>query len=173
MLLKFIRAKNFGFSGMTFGVMDGLLSVLSILIGLGSVIDKYAIFTAMIIVGFADAMANAAGMRVSQETAMKSTKTQIFRSMILAFFGTFFAVSGLAAPLVFFDIYTATIISTVAGFLLLSGLGVFVGLRRNYGRKDMLRLMSEYIITGIVIIIISRGLGLLFQNPWVVLWLEN
>ena len=173
MLLNFIHKKGYGFSGMTFGIMDGVLAVLSILIGLASVIDKYAIFSAMIIVGLADAMANAAGMRVSQETVVHSTKPQIFRSMLLAFLGTFFVVIILAIPLIFLDISTATIVSTTIGMILLCGLGVFVGIRRLYNKKEMLRLIGEYVITGLIIIFISHMLGLAFQNPWVVLWLRN
>ena len=171
MLLDLIRRKESGFSGMTFGIMDGVLAVLSILIGLGSVIDKYAIFSAMMIVGLADAMANAAGMRVSQETEVRTSKSQIFRSMLFAFMGTFSVVTLLAAPLVLLDMGAATIVSMILGMSLLCGLGVFVSLRRHYNREKMLRLIAEYVITGVFIIIVSHALGIVFQNPWVVLWL--
>jgi hypothetical protein len=158
MLTGFIHKKGFGFSGMTFGVMDGVLAVLSILIGIGSVVDKYTVFAAMIIVGLADAMANAAGMRVSQETTTYSTKSEIFRSMLFAFISTFFVVIALTIPLILFDILTATIISTFLGIMMLSGLGVFVGIRRLYNKKEMLILITEYVITGLAIILISHTL---------------
>jgi hypothetical protein len=173
MLLSFLHKKGVGFSGMTFGVMDGVLTVLSVLIGLGSVADKYAVFSAMIIVGLADAMANAAGIRVSQETVVHLTKKHVFMSMLFAFLGTFVAVISLVIPLIFFSLETTVIVSTVIGMIFLCGLGAFVGIRRMYDRKDTLRLISEYVITGMVIIAISYTLGIVFQNPWVVLWLQN
>lgn len=173
MMFDFIHKKGYGFSGMTFGVMDGVLTVTSVLVGLGPVADKSAVVLAMFIVGLADSMANAAGIRVSQETVVHLKKSQIFRSMLLAFLGTFIVTVALIIPLIFFDMSTSIYVSTFLGILLMIGLGIFVGTRRMYKSHEMLRLIAEYIITAGIIITISHTLGLMYNNPWVVLWLRN
>ena len=127
----------------------------------------------MVVVGLADSMANAAGIRVSQETVVHSTKTQIFRSMVLAFMGTFIATVALTLPLIFLELSSAVFVSTLVGMLFLGGLGVFVSIRRLYNKREMVILIGEYILTGIVIVTISYLLGSYFKNPWVVLWLQS
>ena len=169
MALDFLHKRGVGFSGMTFGVMEGVLAVTSVLVGLGTVANKETVFIAMIIVGTADAMGNAAGIRVSQETVVHTEKKQIFLSMLLAFLSTFIVTLILVLPVMFLDIIAAIIVSLLIGILFMVGLGVFVGTRRKYDSGEMFRLIAEYIITAMIIVGISYTLGLIFTNPWVAL----
>ena len=71
-----------GAQGMTFGVMDGVITTLGVLAGLNVLGDRAIVIAGMLIAGFADSFANAAGIHVSQETEGEHSQRDFFKYLV-------------------------------------------------------------------------------------------
>lgn len=158
------RRKHHGLQGMTFGMMDAIINVVGIIIGLSVMGNKLAVFIAILVAGIANSLGNAAGFHVSEETEGIHTRKEVWTSTILTFLGTFLVTIVLLVPLLFLDLVGAVFTSVSIGIFLLLLLGFIVSRCLNYNRREMLKLMLEYLVMGIVVIIIAYYLGIFASN---------
>lgn len=75
-----------GFQGISFGVMDAVVTVLGVMIGLSVTGNRFVLLIGILTVGVADSFANAAGMHVSEETDIFHTQREVFKSTVYCFF---------------------------------------------------------------------------------------
>ncbi|MBW2977608.1 VIT1/CCC1 transporter family protein [Candidatus Woesearchaeota archaeon] len=145
-----------GMQGATFGIMDGIITILGVMWGLSVTQDKFILVIGILTAGLADSFANAAGMHVSQETEIHHRRKEVWKSTILSFMSTFLVAIALTLPLIFFSVKNALIISALIAVVLLVNLGYFVAEIRN---KKPISLILEYTLMGIVVSVICFGLG--------------
>jgi VIT1/CCC1 family predicted Fe2+/Mn2+ transporter len=162
------RRKAHGLQGMTFGMMDAIINVVGIIIGLGVIGNKLTVFVAILVAGIANSLGNAAGFHVSEESEGIHTREDVWKSTIMAFLGTFFVTIILLLPLLFFSLAGAVLTSVSVGIVLLLLLGFIVSRESGYDTRRMLRLMLEYLVMGVIVIVVAYYLGL-FASTMVIL----
>jgi hypothetical protein len=156
----FRKRKDHGLQGMTFGMMDAIINVVGIMIGLGVMGNKLAIFVAILVAGIANSLGNAAGFHVSEETEGIHTRKEVWTSTVLAFLGTFSVTVMLLLPLLFLNLAEAVASGVSIGIFLLLVLGFVVSRRLKCSRSEMLRMMLEYLLMGVIVIVVAYYLGL-------------
>lgn len=154
------KKKDHGLQGMTFGMMDAIINVVGIMIGLGLMGNKLAVFVAILIAGIANSLGNAAGFHVSEETEGIHTRKEVWMSTVMTFTGTLLVTLALLVPLLVLDLVPAVLTSVSIGILLLLLLGFIVSKCQDYNRTDTIKLMAEYLVMGIVVIIIAYYIGI-------------
>lgn len=152
--------KDHGRQGLSFGVMDGIITVLGVIMGLFSTADKKIIILGALAVGVADAFANAAGIHVSQETKKDHSHETVIKETIYCFIATVVVMLSLIWPYLFFAIGTSTIIVFIVSAAWLVSLGNFVAKTSGRSRK---RLIAEYILIGVTISAVTYLIGLAFS----------
>lgn len=152
-----------GAQGMTFGVMDGVITMLGVLAGLYVLGDKTVVIAGMLVAGFADSFANAAGIHVSQETEGEHTISEVRMSTIMAFLSTIFVTLFLVIPQLILDLYSALLTSIVIGFALIICMGYYVGKGLKKSDKKTERIILEYVLIALVVIGASYLIGLLVR----------
>ncbi|MFC2143956.1 hypothetical protein ACFLQO_01170 [Candidatus Aenigmatarchaeota archaeon] len=160
MLLRRTRKEHHGLQGMTFGMMDAIINVVGIIIGLSVMENKLVVFVAILVAGIANSFGNAAGFHVSEETEGIHTRKEVWLATIMTFMGTFVATMVLLVPLLFLSLAGAVITSVSIGIAMLLLLGFIVSRCSGFGRKKMVKLMLEYLVMGIIVIIVAYYLGL-------------
>ncbi len=70
-----------GSEGIAFGLMDGIITILGVLMGLIIVGDKEVLIIGTLAAGIADSFANAAGLHVSQESIRNGGRIKIWKSL--------------------------------------------------------------------------------------------
>jgi VIT1/CCC1 family predicted Fe2+/Mn2+ transporter len=145
-----------GMQGATFGIMDGIITILGVMWGLSVTQDKFILIIGILTAGLADSFANAAGMHVSQETETHHKKREVWKSTIFSFVATFAVAIILSLPLFFLNAKTAVILAALTAILLLVGLGYFVAEVR---KKNPMYFIIEYTLMGIIVSAICFGLG--------------
>jgi len=145
-----------GMQGATFGIMDGIITILGVMWGLSVTQNKFILMIGILTAGLADSFANAAGMHVSQETEAAHRRREVWKSTIFCFVATFLVAVILTAPLIFFSLKTAIIISALIAVTLLVNLGYFVAEVRH---RKPISLILEYTFIGIAVSVICFGLG--------------
>jgi len=155
-----------GFQGISFGVMDAVVTVLGVMIGLSVTNNKLVLLIGILTAGVADSFANAAGMHVSQETEIHHGTGEVFKSTIYCFFATLITVSILSAPLLLLPLTYSIYISVGIGLSLLVALGYFVSKINN--KFKPYKLAAEYLIIGVsvgaVCYIIGSLVGTVIPN---------
>jgi VIT1/CCC1 family predicted Fe2+/Mn2+ transporter len=146
-----------GFQGISFGVMDAVVTVLGVMIGLSVIDNRFVLVIGILTAGVADSFANAAGMHVAQETEIHHEEREVFKSTIFCFFATLITVLILTLPIIFIQLPYSIYFSAGIGFVLLVSLGYFVS-KINKKFKPY-KLAVEYLIIGISVGIICYIIG--------------
>lgn len=149
---------------MTFGIMDGVITVLGVLAGLYALGDRTVLVAGMLIAGMADSLANAAGIHVSQETEGEHGRREVLMSTLMALLSTLAVTLILVLPHTLLGLYPASLASVLTGLALISGMGFFVGKRLGRGRLKTGGIMLEYVLMALLVIGISSLIGILVRD---------
>ncbi len=137
-----------GFHGLAFGLVDGLITMLGVVIGVAQATggDSKLVVLSGLVAGFANAFGNSIGFYGSElaergehmlEGREPSSMTEVRRSSLLSFIMTILAMLALMVPFVLFsNAYgLAMILAVFIGSGLLFALGLLVG--RLWGRHPL------------------------------------
>ena len=146
-----------GLQGATFGVMEGVIVALGILMGLSATNNRLILLVGIITCGLADALGNAAGFHVSEETEEYHTRREVWKSTILCFLSTIIVFVILAIPVLFLALTQAIIVSGLVGMVMLAFLGYFVN--RTRAKNEALKTIIEYVLMGALVSLVCYWLG--------------
>lgn len=145
-----------GFHGMAFGMVDGLIALLGVVIGVASATNSSEIvILSGVVVGLTNAFGNSIGFYASelaeqgehlQENMEVSSWAEVKRSTVLAFIASLFSVLVLVPPFLFMSTKSAMILSVITSTLLLYALGSLVG---RYSKRSSLKYGFTYVLLGL------------------------
>jgi predicted membrane protein (TIGR00267 family) len=159
--------------GFAFGMTDGIICFLGIIIGVAQATqDPAMVIIAGIVGGVADAFGNSIGFLISQVTEQSiqmhqkenlkqevriHTQSEVIFSGIFSFIATIIALVLLIGPYFFIaDFFTAMFITFILGILALFLLGIYVA---KISGKNKLKLGLLYAIVGITGTILAYTIG--------------
>ena len=144
--------------GLGFGLTSGIITTLGLMMGLSSgTHSKSVVLGGIITIAIADAMSDAFGIHVSEETGTKDSKSQVFEATISTFITKFILGLTFTIPFLLFNLSIATIVCVVYGILLL-GMVTFYEARR---RKDnILRELFIHVGMLIFVLVVTYFVGL-------------
>jgi VIT1/CCC1 family predicted Fe2+/Mn2+ transporter len=146
-----------GIQGLTYGIMDGVLTCLGVIMGLSAAGNKFFLLLAVLSVGLADALADSAAFHVAQETEKHHGKREVRKATVLTFVGVFGGFLLLGIPILFLELSGAIIVSGIMGMVILAGLGYAVArINPKFEKKHQ---MIEYLVMGIVVIAATYFVG--------------
>lgn len=150
-----------GFQGLTFGMMDGIITALGVLMGLSPLGDKFIVFIGILVTGMADSFANAAGFHVSEETEEFHGRVEIWKSTGYCFFATVLMFVAISLPILILPFKTAVWASWIIGTLSLVGVGIIVADIRKMKR---LNITAEYVTMGLIVSAVCYFLSVFVKN---------
>jgi len=152
-----------GFQGVAFGTMDGLITILGVVIGIATATENAgAVIVAGLVAGLANAFGNTFGFYASelaeraehiQEKQRLNSMTETRRSTILAFTHSVGSTIVIVAPFAVLDLNHAIIASLIFALALLFTLGGFVG---KFSHASAVKFGVRYVALGLA------GAGLSF-----------
>jgi VIT1/CCC1 family predicted Fe2+/Mn2+ transporter len=148
--------------GIAFGVMSGVMTILGVLIGLSATGVKEIAGFGILIVGVADAFSDAAGMYVSEESEGVHKQKGLIKSAVGTFTGKLTMLAVLLIPVLLLDLWTGVITSFTIGFVIVAGLGIYIGRDKSLKEKSVLAVKYALIAAGVAVI--SYFVGSLAQN---------
>lgn len=151
--------------GLGFGVSSAIITTLGVVVGIHSSTNlKHAVIAAILIIAFADSMADSLGIYFSEKSRVGSTPKECIIAMISAFFGKFaFALTFLIPIAIFSDLHISIIIDLIYGAILLT----FVTYRMAKEKKEnMLKMIAFHIILAVFVITVSHFIGLWINSKF-------
>ena len=153
------ETKAHGLQGMTFGSIDAIIMVIGIVVGLGTIGDRTAVFVGILIAGIANSFGNAWGFHISEETENIHTRKEVWTSTLMSFSGTFMSTMILIIPVIFLPLTQAIAATVLIGIGMIVLIGLFVGRIRGLGRRGCCKLVLEYVSISMLVIVIAYYLG--------------
>ena len=155
-----------GFQGVAFGTMDGLITILGVVIGIASATQNSGVvIISGLVAGLANAFGNSFGFYASelaeraehiQENQHVSSMTETRRSTLLAFAHSLASTLVVVAPFVIFALMYAMIASLILALALLFALGAVVG---KFSHASPWKFGIRYMLLGLAGAALSYVIG--------------
>lgn len=143
--------------GCSFGLTSGIITTVGLIVGLNaSTGSKNVILGGILVIAVADALSDALGIHVSEESEGHHTAKEIWQSTISTFLAKFIIALTFIIPILTMPLYAAMIMSMFWGLALIAGLSYYVASMYN---RDPWDAVFEHLVITIVVLVVTQLLG--------------
>ena len=143
--------------GFSFGLTSGIITTLGLIMGLHSSTNStLVIIGGILIIAIADAMSDALGIHVSEESENKHSTKEIWESTIFTFLSKFVFALSFVVPVLFLQLSIAIIVCVIWG---LSLIAIFSYYMAKQQKIKPYRVIFEHLIIAIIVIVITHYVG--------------
>jgi len=148
-------------TGLSFGLTSGIITTLGLIIGLNSgTSSKQIIISGILIIAIADALSDALGIHISQES--NTNKQQlIWESTLATFLSKFLIALTFIIPILLFDLQLAIYLNLIWGLIILIILSFYIAKNQN---EKPINVITEHLAITLVVIISTYYIGLWLGN---------
>jgi VIT1/CCC1 family predicted Fe2+/Mn2+ transporter len=142
--------------GLGFGLASGVITTLGLMVGLHSgTQSKIAVLGGILFIAIADALSDALGIHISEESEEKTSKS-IWESTFSTFFCKLIVASTFVIPVLFFPLSEAILVSIIWGAFLLTIFSYYLARQKN---EKPHKVILEHLIIAVLVIIVTHYLG--------------
>lgn len=143
--------------GLSFGVTSGVITTLGLIVGLhSSTHSSSVVIGGILVIAIADAMSDALGIHISEESSRNSTERQIWAATLSTFFAKLIFSSLFIVPFLIFALETAIYVSVVVGIFLIAFFSYFLAKRRKVSPVGV---VFEHVFITILVIFATHWVG--------------
>jgi len=143
--------------GFSFGLTSGIITTLGLMVGLNSSTHlKSVVIGGILVIAIADALSDAMGIHMSEESENKHTPKEIWESTLATFLSKFVFALTFIVPILLFQLSTAIIVSIIWG---LSLLGIFSFYIAREQKTSPWKAVAEHLILAAIVIILTHYVG--------------
>lgn len=144
-------------TGFSFGLTSGIITTLGLIVGLNSSThSKLVVLGGILMIAIADALSDALGIHICEESENKHTAKQIWTSTTSTFLAKFVFALTFVIPILLFSLSTAVIISVIWGLSLLSAFSFYIAKEQ---KAKTWRVVAEHLFIAVAVIIITYYVG--------------
>jgi len=144
-------------TGLCFGLTSGIITTLGLMVGLhSSTRSESIVIGGILIIAIADALSDAMGIHMSEESENKHTPKEIWESTLATFLSKFVFALTFIVPILLFQLSTAIIVSIIWG---LSLLGIFSFYIAREQKTSPWKAVAEHLVLAAIVIIITHYVG--------------
>lgn len=144
-------------TGFSFGLTSGVITTLGLMVGLYSgTHSRLAVFGGILTIAVADALSDALGIHISEESHNTHPPRHIWESTLSTFVAKFSIAMTFSVPVFLLSLDTAIVVSVIWGLCLLAGLS-FVLARLQ--RIRPWTVIGEHLLIGTAVVAITYLLG--------------
>ncbi|MBA5868264.1 MAG: hypothetical protein GDA67_16340 [Nitrospira sp. CR1.3] len=144
-------------TGVSFGLTSGVITTLGLMVGLHSGTHSRAVVIGGILtIAVADAMSDALGIHVSEESKNSGPSKQIWEATLATFLAKFVIALTFVVPVLLRPLDQAVVLSVIWGLLLLAGLSFFVARAQAISPW---KVIGEHLLIAVFVVAISHAVG--------------
>ena len=148
--------------GLTFGIASGVVTTLGLLVGLYSgTHSRLAVLGGILTIAIADALSDAFGMHLSEESSRHNNPPEIWESMGATFLAKLIIALTFAMPVIFLDLKSAVIVSFIWALFLLAAVSLLIAGWRGESR---IHAILEHWGIATAVVIIAYYVGVLIDK---------
>lgn len=149
-------------TGVSFGLTSGIITTLGLMVGLNSgTQSRIAVIGGVLTIAVADALSDALGIHISEESENKHTAKEIWASTFSTFISKFAIAITFIIPVLMLNLPTAIIVSIIWGLSLLS---IMTFRMARSQKKKPFNMIAEHLAIAAVVIIATHFVGMFVSN---------
>ncbi len=146
------------FAGLSFGLTSGVITTLGLLVGLAAGTEsRLAVIGGVITISLADAMSDALGVHISEESRSDYSKSSLWAATLVTFFSKAVVSLTFLAPILTLALDMAVKVSVVWGLSLVCLLSAWIAKRNG---ESMINAVAEHMLIAVIVIVATHVLGL-------------
>ena len=143
--------------GFSFGLTSGIITTLGLIVGLhSSTHSALVVIGGILVIAIADALSDALGIHISEESEIKHSAREIWESTITTFLSKFVFALTFIVPVLLFPLFTAIIISVVWGLSLIVVFSFYMARQENI---KPYKVVIEHLVIAILVIVVTHYVG--------------
>ncbi len=143
--------------GFSFGLTSGIITTLGLIVGLNSgTHSRSVVIGGILIIAIADALSDAMGIHISEESENKHSEREIWESTISTFLSKFVFSGTFIIPILLFQLSVAIFVCVIWGLCLLTVFSLYLAKRQ--GAKPY-RIILEHLAIAVFVIIVTHYIG--------------
>ncbi len=144
--------------GFSFGLASGVITTLGLIIGLhASTGSKMVIIGGILVIAIADAMSDALGIHLAEESSGSHSHREVWQATIATFLSKFIFALTFVIPILIFELHIAIIVSIIWAIALIFGFSFYIA--KQQGNKPW-HTSFEHLLIAVLVIIITHYVGL-------------
>lgn len=144
-------------TGLFFGATSGVITTIGLIVGLNAGTHSVtAVIGGIFVIAFADAMSDALGIHLAEESDPNATTQHIWAATISTFLAKFFFALSFAVPLLLLPLDTAVIASLLWGMVVIVVLSFFLARAQQ---EAPLAIIAEHLGIAIFVVVFSHFIG--------------
>ncbi|MFW0862277.1 MAG: VIT1/CCC1 transporter family protein [Candidatus Komeilibacteria bacterium] len=143
--------------GFSFGLASGVITTLGLIVGLeAGTGSRLVVIGGILVIAIADAMSDALGIHLSEESSGLQSHKNVWRVTIATFLSKFFFALTFVIPIILFELQTAIIVSVIYGLALIGAFSFYMGKQQD---NKPWHTTFEHLFIAIVVIVITHYVG--------------
>ncbi|CUS35077.1 VIT1/CCC1 transporter family protein [Candidatus Nitrospira nitrificans] len=144
-------------TGISFGLTSGVITTLGLMVGLHSgTHSRTIVIGGILTIAVADAMSDALGIHVSEESKNSGSVSQVWEATLATFAAKFVVSVTFVMPVIFAPLDQAIIISMAWGLLLLTALSFFIARAQAVAPW---KVIGEHLFIALCVVMITHVVG--------------
>lgn len=147
--------------GLSFGLTSGIITTLGLIVGLNSSTGEIkVIISGILIIAIADAMSDAFGIHMAEESA-KSSDKKIWEATISTFLSKLVFASTFIVPFLIVPFEYAITTCIIWGLSLITIFSYFIA---HQNKDNPVHVIGEHVLITIIVIVSTNYIGQFFSN---------
>jgi len=147
----------FAATGFSFGLTSGVITTLGLMAGLHTgTHSRLAVIGGIVTIAVADALSDALGIHIAEESKNNGVVSEIWESTIATFVAKFLIAMTFAAPVLLLPLEDAMTVSMVWGLSLLAVLSYLLARAQQISAW---KVIAEHVVIGVSVIAITHYVG--------------
>jgi VIT1/CCC1 family predicted Fe2+/Mn2+ transporter len=144
-------------SGLSFGLTSGVITTLGLMEGLHSgTHSRTVVIGGILTIAIADAMSDALGMHIAEESKNNGNVSEIWESTIATFLAKFLIALTFVVPVLLLSLEVAMTVSVVWGLTLLAVLSYLLARAQQI---PAWKVIAEHVVIGVSVVVITHFVG--------------
>jgi len=144
-------------TGLSFGLTSGVITTLGLMVGLHSgTHSRNVVIGGILTIAIADAMSDALGMHIAEESKNNGIPSEIWESTLATFVAKFLIATTFVVPVLLLPLEQAMIVSVGWGLTLLAVLSYRLALAQQI---PAWKVIAEHVVIGVSVIAITHFVG--------------
>ncbi|OGY88817.1 MAG: hypothetical protein A2927_00290 [Candidatus Komeilibacteria bacterium RIFCSPLOWO2_01_FULL_45_10] len=143
--------------GFSYGLTSGVITTLGLMVGLhAGTHSKTVVISGILVIAVADALSDALGIHISEESENQHTQKEIWQSTLMTFAAKFVFALTFVVPILIFSLPIAIIASVAWGLFLIALFSYYLAKRQQTKPWGV---MTEHLLIAILVITLTHYLG--------------
>lgn len=149
-------------TGLFFGAASGVITTLGLIVGLYSGTNSLvAVLGGIFVIAIADAMSDALGIHLAEESDPDATSEHIWAATLATFFTKLIVALTFALPLLILPLQSAVVVSVVWGMTVILVISIYLA---RIQKVPFLPVAGEHLLIAVVVIAVSHFIGQWVNN---------